>query len=453
MFRLMELAKVDKNVRLLRKAENTAQKLESHYAFLQKTDAVTPTIEMRYKRVQDQIGTFRLDDNTILSHPPPEPAILKRSLKEIMEYVFPDAWAPTTAQLEASEKAVVDMMQNRTRSARAGVLTKMLELQIAESAHNGWFMLFNTLTVAPEHYHTVFSPESTAFKDYVRHIDKLFARAAYGSFKKAKGEDYHQYFAVTEEGGKHGRLHIHVLHCFKELPNYPDPNAGRIAPRYRELQQFKQCWPYGFSTPIMVRYSLNDAYGRKGFKWPLDHKTGKPLQAKGPLVVAGYMAKYISKGYVSPKRSLYQWRVKKSQAFGLSLIKTTMNKFTTETLLQIAQNPLLRFDLNSRTLPPSLIRVQALKILQNRQLSTSMYELAQSVTPRPSLLQQLRGSSGKKETHSSQSSMYTEIGMLTVEDLSKNAQAEIDFHFSALANTYFPETTHDGQRPSESNNY
>lgn len=453
MFRLMELAKVDKNVRLLRKAENTARKLESHYAFLQKAGAITPTIEMRYKRVNDQIGTLRLDDNTILSHPPPEPAILKRSLKEIMEYVFADAWAPTTAQLKASEKAVVDMMQNRTRSARAGILTKMLELQIAESAKDGWFMLFNTLTVAPEHYHTVFTPESTAFKDYVRHIDKLFARAAYGSYKKAKGKDYHQYFAVTEEGGKHGRLHIHVLHCFKELPNYPDPNAGRIAPRYRELPQFKQCWPYGFSTPIMVRYSLNDAYGQRGFKWPLDHKTMKPLQAKGPLVVAGYMAKYISKGYVSPKRSLYQWRVKKSLAFGLNLIRTTVTKMTTETLLQITQNPILRFELNTRSLPPSLIRVQALKILQSRQLSTSIFELAQSVSPRPSLLQQLRASSEKSAGHNLQSSMYTETRTLTVEALSRNAQAEIDLHFSELARTYFPETTHDGQRPSEGNNY
>lgn len=449
----MELAKVDKNVRLQRKALNTAKKLETRYAYLQKKGELTPTHELRFKRVMDQLATYRLDDNTILSHPPHPPAILNMPSKEIDQYVFEGAQAPGQAQLSAAETAVVEMMANRTRSARAGALTRLLELEMAETAYKGWFMLFNTLTVSPEHYNTVFTPESTCFKDYIRRIDKVFARAAYGSFKKALGKDYHTYFAVTEEGGKHGRLHIHVLHCFKELPSYTDPNAGRVAPRYRELHQFREHWPYGYSTPIMVRYSLADAYGKRGYRWPLDHKTGKPLQAKGPLVVAGYMAKYISKGYVSKKRSLYQWRVKKSRQFGLNLITTTMTKLTTETLLQVAQNPLLRISLNNQPLPPSLTRVQALRTLQHRQLSRSMFELAQCVSPAPSLLQQLRGSTESNATHNLRSTMYTETGTSSLAATSEAAQAELDFHFIPLDHTYFPRTSHEGARIAENTNY
>jgi len=95
-----------------------------------------------------------------------------------------------------------------------------------------WYVVFNTLTVNKEAYTKVFTKGSKVWQEYVRKCDKFFGVAANGSYSKAlkaraKGDEFHNYFAVVEEGGKTGRLHIHVLHFFKTLPDsFSDPNRS-----------------------------------------------------------------------------------------------------------------------------------------------------------------------------------------------------------------------------------
>jgi len=104
---------------------------------------------------------------------------------------------------------------------RAAELKRRLAIELEQRNCEGWFIVFNTLTVSNYYLSKVFgNKDAKEFELYIRSLDRLFAKAAYGSVRAAKDKEYHSYFAVVERGSETGRLHIHCIHIFKSLPGH-----------------------------------------------------------------------------------------------------------------------------------------------------------------------------------------------------------------------------------------
>ena len=161
------------------------------------------------------------------------------------------------------------------------------------------------MTVADEHYETIWKPGSMEFSRYVQRITRDIGSRIYGSVRaaeeaKKQGAEWYRYFACVERGTRHGRLHIHVVHMCKELPSGSlDPNAGRQGGSSRELNSFRRFWPYGHVSPLMVRFGNEDAFGRAGFLWPCEKRKGGRvgIEATPVLRLVNYVTKYVTKSY------------------------------------------------------------------------------------------------------------------------------------------------------------
>lgn len=373
--------------------------------------------------------------------------------KDLHAWIWQDLPAPRPAQLNAVETQIVKTMNAKGRRKRAGNYKWEIAAEIAEKARLGWYMIFNTLTVDDENYAAVFS-SGEAWADYIRRVDREIATAAYGSIRNAMGEDYHTYFAVTERGTQTKRLHIHVLHFMKALPRAArDPNTGFTRPTRRELDCLRGYWTQGRTSPVMVRYSPEDAYGRANYRWPIDKRTGKGLQVGSPLRVAGYMSKYVTKTYLNQKRKTHPWRVKKSRQFGQAILAELARQLPTRTLIATASQATMSIKMNMSRVPPEQLRLAALREYQTRSqrlphLSKglngypSFLTLAKSAPPQAGLLQHARASTLNSAMFNPRSSITspTEISLATVgydEDWAALKSAA-----QALDKSYFPRTKH-----------
>lgn len=281
------------------------------------------------------------------------------------------------------EVEVLDLMDSffsnltvATALGRKVELLRRLYAEVEWCADNGWYFMFNTLTVAPEYMSEVFPDDdvtrSTAWNRYVRRMDRVFAESAFGSVRKARlraraGDEYHSYFAVVEEGGKGGRLHIHVLHCFKSLPiGCSDPNFGQTISKYREISFFKKFWTYGFSSPIAVRFSAVDSYARLGWRWPskLDVSLGvyMPVDSKPASALCSYIGKYITKAYLNEKEHGL-WRTRLSRNLGVRPLMNLVNQLCLKDRLMLLSQPRLVLPLRSTKAPRYLLRRLLLRSL------------------------------------------------------------------------------------------
>ena len=440
-----DLIAVNKYYRLYRKAVTLEKRLLDRYDWYKKEREASPAVQKRLNYVlvdlREFIGNCRLDSNTFIS-PTRIPTILSKSAKYVNEYVFGSDEQIGSANLSSVERQIVESMARRSRSAMAQGHTFDLEQEIAYRSASGWFFLFNTLTVAPYNYGAIFSSDSTAWKDYIRKADNLFAAAAYGSKRNAIGKDFHSYFGVVEKGGNTGRLHIHVLHAFVALPDsWQDPNYGRKHPVLREISAAKGLWEHGFSSPIAVRYSLNDAYGKLNWRWPHDVKSGQGIAAKGCMAIAGYMTKYINKSYLS--KDTDEWRVRKSRNLGSQILTSMMTKLTSKTLLKISTTKTIKMKLNRRVIPGAKLRRAALREIQVRRSLTSVFESAIDARPSLSPLQQWRALTQTKDMSSSLSTTSLEIQTLESEGISE-AIRELRYVARSADCTYFQSSTHEG---------
>jgi len=270
--------------------------------------------------------------------------------------------------------AIIEQLKQCSIEGRKSELMKRLSIEMEERLSQGWYMVFNTLTVAPGHMANVFPKErikNNVWQKYIRDTDRYFARAAYGSYRKARqkvkeGQDYHSYFAVVEKGSKHGRLHIHVLHLFKTLPDtVSDPNYGSIIPYNRDILDLKQFWYDGFSKPMAVRFSELDAYGKKGWRWPsVQNDLGKgefsynQLPAKPFIAMVRYVAKYLTKSYNSndDKEVGCIWRTRTSRKLGTRKLTSILQKLPLKTRLTILQDQKIKLHLNQSRVPRLLMR-------------------------------------------------------------------------------------------------
>lgn len=369
--------------------------------------------------------------------------LLYLEVGQILDYIFEGLPPPRPAQMSDLELAIIKRMTDRNHVIAANRIKFLIACEIAYRHKQGWYMIFNTLTVAPEHLYEVFRPGSTAFKNYVRRFNRYTTEG--DSSGHGKGTP-NTYAAVTEEGGENGRLHIHVLHFFPSLPSeVGDPNIGKIQPTERCIPSFCEFWPYGRSEPRMVRYHPRDAWGRKDFRWPIDTKTGMPLVVRSPLALASYCSKYITKGYASCQRSRLLWRVKKTQNLGIPLVRELVEQLSTSTLLLLASTDSLKAKLNNSRVPSFIMRIQSLKTLQSRRStkhlkSIDLTQMAKQCLPRLSPLHYSRASIETILEYNQQSSQFLETYGLNTLDTFKEAWKELYTEIKRINDEYFPVT-------------
>src|SRR5260370_37075081 len=102
--------------------------------------------------------------------------------------------------MKPGKGVVIDGLMNAMRQAHA----------------DGWFIVFDTLTLADARL-GAFSDNPNALRDYFRDLGRMVLAA-----EGRKGNDSHtdcsQYFCVPESGTAHGRLHLHAVHVLRTLP-------------------------------------------------------------------------------------------------------------------------------------------------------------------------------------------------------------------------------------------
>lgn len=401
--RLTDLAIASKEVRTWRKAitmeGSIARRLDWHLKHSAKSIGAGHISRAREImaacRREAASETPGREINSYLSSRP----ILNLPVGEVLDWIFAGLPKPGPAQHDDYTQTLVTMMNNIGRDNRARQHQYLLMLEMAYRTYYDWYIIFNTLTVRSGAYHTVFAKDSKEFKNYVRNFEREITYAETGTRNTPRGHqrpDNHRYFACVEEGGTTGRLHIHIVHLCRTLPDRShDPNCGRPRPTQREITSLKRLWRHGYSTPIAARFSPLDAYGKAGWRWPIDMRTNDALQIKSPLALANYMSKYINKGYTSCKRAELLWRVRKTQNLGIPILEELLSTLTPVQLMILASDDSLNLKLNNQRIPPQLLRIHSLKRLNH--LSTTntsdlppLTEIAQTVTPRLSLLHSSR---------------------------------------------------------------
>lgn len=441
--RITDAVVVDKEFRLYRKAITLSERIRRMMQYHSKNSATEygPAYERRARKVlqaidpETQPKTATGEINYSLS----SRKILKAPVKETIEEIFRELRQPSARQKPDLIAELMDTLGEKAKVQRCATYKWLLALEIAYRTKQNAYMIFNTLTVAPGEYYKVFNKDSTAFKEYIRKVDKL--------------TEGHTYFGVVEEGAENGRLHIHVLHFMDKLPKgSEDPNTHVITPTRRELNTFKALWPYGFSSPIIVRYSPNDAYGRTGYRWPYNTKEGKSQKIGSPLRIASYMSKYIVKSYTSNKRSKLLWRIRKTQKLGMAIMEELTSQLETETLLIVATTNRMTTRWNNWRIPPILLRQTALREVQKRNQNNhqntkkitsdaKITEMAKQLKPRLAIGHSQRDLDRTIQENNQQSIGFLQTIGINKEETFKRAYEDFARASGEIRAKYFEETT------------
>lgn len=227
------------------------------------------------------------------------------------------------------------MMAEGSKQGSMQRLKQRLHLELSEAYQKRWYMVFTTLTVNEEHYEAVFEKGSKCWRNFIRNIDREVARQCYKSVRKAAGKDYFRYFAVVEEGGKTGRLHIHALFFMKSICGMSDPNIGRKIPNYNNIRGFCKYWPYGHSEFNPVRFSNNDAFGAIGWRWPCDSDQ-QPVEGSDIGKISGYLLKYVLKSKrIKIEGEITSWKIRTHKNLGLKKLKILFSTMKAESLFAL----------------------------------------------------------------------------------------------------------------------
>ncbi len=306
-------------------------------------------------------------------------------------------------------RSVMDKLKIKGGYARMSEQKWRMIEEITLRAEQGWYIVFNTLTVDNTNYDKVFEKGSMAWRDYVRGIERVIGSEIYGNIRDAdaakRTSPFHSYFGVVERGKLHGRLHIHVIHCLKTIPGRwkGDPNACVGPPKNRQIVGMKVFWPHGHSQPIACRFSDHDAFGRIGWCWPVRRRGGRwePIPTKPPIAIARYMCKYLLKAFSSDKGK-YQWRTRISNGFGLFRMRETISGISRESLWEFVKGPPVKIRIRDWTLPTSRVRLECLRSLlklrrsghpesvESLLLLRTIRKSLKMVTPRPPIAEHLR---------------------------------------------------------------
>ncbi len=270
----------------------------------------------------------------------------------------------------------LNKMSIKKIKARQSELIWRLVQEIIDKTYNGYYIIFNTLTVEPRHYNNLWKDGSAAFKTYLKCVN-------YGK------DD--TYFAVREAGAAGGRLHIHVLHLLKTIPKtwLRDPNENNIQPINREIKKLRAFWPHGFSNPIAIRFNSSDAWSKLGWRWPLERVAGLlvPVQPTSPGKLAGYLSKYLVK--TLNVRS-DKWKTKMSRNLGLRGLQSAMKIMEDgelQTLIDLTTSTLVTLGTKSWLPKNLLVREATREIIQRKSKQKNFVKKLSEITPLPSIVE------------------------------------------------------------------
>ena len=331
-----------------------------------KIDGLSSSVSRKLESLRDSYSVLvaRLDSNNTSEH---KPKLLKKSLKDQVlsikgfpaSYYYPKPRSKFERYLSAMQK-----------SSRKRSFVDRLYFQMHEAHQAGWFMVFETLTYDP---HAPGASDALLFgeswRKHTRTVYRGVCSRLYGRARHPKGvkvSDYCHYCAVPELH-KDGRVHLHVLWFVKALPavaSYTDPNSLTVFPYRREISG----WPktgFGFSTAIAVRYG-DDAYTKKGWKWPVDKVTKRPIPCKEHYAVAVYVSKYLDK----PRpEALCHKKTRLSQGLGLMTLRQRIKAMSPAALYRMLA-PQTKLTLFGRSISPTLLKVTISRELSIRLLDS-----------------------------------------------------------------------------------
>jgi len=387
-----------------------------------------------YYEVQTAFNTLpkTIEDhsNLILGYYFPRRASHRKGLNHLENLVRSGQIDDLTLELLEREKFSVSqyeeffkILRQRCLAARKADLLNRLFIEMNLRVMQGWFVVFNTLTVDNQNHEEVFGGEnSTSWSNYVRSLDRSVGIKLHNSWRNAvkfrkAGSEFHSYFSVVERGSKSGRLHIHCLHFLKALPQgCSDPNAGSGLPYRREIEYLKSFWSFGESHPIAVRFNNSDAYGNLYWRWPVKSEKVEgsnyrkpldtPIECKPPAAVVFYVGKYLTKEYDKPlQKEVSKWRTKLNRNLGRSLPQAIINHPSiTDNHLQliIRLSHSKMFNLKTvNSLPMSLFRRMAMQKLiknQSNQNRSRLFDCLMGLKPRTGLLNRVKALTGLERT-------------------------------------------------------
>nr|UXQ88167.1 MAG: replication initiation protein [Microvirus sp.] len=279
------------------------------------------------------------------------------------------------------KRTMLDNLENTSLIARKSQHIWRIVNELELAIHNNLYVIFNTLTINPLYYHTVCNTQSTCFKKYKSLWDNI------------AGPENHTYYAVIEIGSL-GRLHFHVLHILKSIPQKwkTDINYAKPQPSNRIINQARTFWDYGFSTPIAVRFSAFDAWGKLHWRWPVkQNESGfsEAIPESNSKKMAYYIAKYITKSLINKEPK--PWKTKLKQGFGLSIIQQSLPQMTTQQLqnLLIAA-PMKRLQIHMSMIPPFFLTRLATKLILERLKSDNLTTQLMTLKAQDSIMKQLK---------------------------------------------------------------
>lgn len=224
-----------------------------------------------------------------------------------------------------------DKMRFLGVSVRRKMYIQRLSCEVVDMVNCGGTIVMNTLTADSNHISKVFVRDSKYWKSYREKVDNRFGK--------------HHYFGVIERGGKHGRLHYHVLHFFPFELDIPDTNWNKKVPGPVPVMALKECWNAGRSDPFVIRWA-GDCYSARGWAWPHREVKGELVSVPASAYsVVGYCAKYLAdemvslRGFNTPKKENDPWRIKISNNLGSRWIDQALRELEPAELAQVVRAP------------------------------------------------------------------------------------------------------------------
>ena len=361
----------DTRVRVRQEVKRMLKKLD----YMLQTHKTNPQLQITIERDISVFRTFnrRLDKPSLISNT----HWLKRASKRLRHMqtkyglLLKRPRGPVKNQLINN---TLQIMSERGKKARKACFIERIMLWLIY--RRDWYPVFTTLTVREEHYAKVFAKDSDIWRNYVRSVRRAIELQVSGRVNRPGQHDptAHEYTAVVERGGKHGRLHIHVLHMCRLLPaGTTDPNRRAANGTHREIQTFNKFWQYGFSSSIAVRTHTMDPYGKARLGMATSNKERPHSQsylAGSNTKLARYMGKYLTKQESYEWKSTQMWRTRMTRGLGkelLTQLTSTLNQKQTEQMIHgNYQATLARIEAEQQAAEASRLQEMAKDILQPR---------------------------------------------------------------------------------------
>lgn len=384
---LTDAIKNDVNVKNIHKIINRIKKYERQISYQYNDSGIRPAKALkeldRLKNMEKYYRTNYLIVNDIQ---------IQRIKTELNQWLtIKQHWIQNTnreyiqypSNLTAIQEAAIEVMQSHQIKANIARLSYRVNLALKQAIYERQHIIMNTLTVKPENYHKVFDKGSTSFKNYIKKFNEIL------------DSDNHQYFAITELGGRTGRPHLHVIHILKEIPeNWKQcPNTSTIQPTHRVINNARSYWKHGFSAPIAVRINAADIWNKYRFRWPVKYneitKEYIPIPTGNSGKLTSYLVKYLTKQL--PKKDVPTWKIRISNQLGMTIFNKTMQQLNQKLLSKIMSIAIQQtLILHGKIIPTKILKKAASKEIILRLRKSNNTTQLMTLEPQSSLMRRLQ---------------------------------------------------------------